>query len=560
MISVTFTSDIENITCDTHVYQWDSGRTLEIKGLTFTDTPAVHFANKMSKNAFAVEPTLANGILIVNIPNSLLCEPHNIVAYVYCLDNNQGKTIKSVFIPLEKRTKPADYIFEGDEGIFTMAEINAKVDALIVSTNAHYDSYVQAKNVELNGFMNDKTTQINNFIASQNADREAYQNQLNAQFEGFQSNVASSHNHDGRYYTESEIDTKLSEKANLSDVLDVSNLVIEKITSSKTWTAPKSKDQHFKVFCVGGGGAGGTGAYSGNGAGVGGGGYVEISEITIPEGTSVTVTCGAGGVAGEPANLTTGGNGGNTSFGSYLTANGGKGGNAPTTSKGGAGGNGGSGGGGGVGATSSSTTGGNGGNGATYGGGGGGGSSRSSTRTSGGTGGMYGGTGGKGSKYNTSGQYVVTTDGQPFTGSFLDALFQFDLITDATGVAGGQNTTSTTYGSQGGAGGFGGRGGNSGLFGGGGGGGYGGTGGNGSTGGGGGGGGYFGTGGSGGPIDSEADYNEGSGGGGGGGFFCNGGTPNTSGYAGGGGGFFSDGSRYGDGGNGGVLIIYFKEE
>lgn len=218
MISVTFTSDIENITCDTHVYQWDSGRTLEIKGLTFTDTPAVHFANKMSKNAFAVEPTLANGILIVNIPNSLLCEPHNIVAYVYCFDNNQCKTIKTVFIPLEKRTKPADYIFEGDEGIFTMAEINAKVDELIATTNAHYDSYVQAKNVELNGFMNDKTTQINNFIASQNADREAYQNQLNAQMESFMGDVGSSHNHDGRYYTESEVDSKLSEKANAEEI------------------------------------------------------------------------------------------------------------------------------------------------------------------------------------------------------------------------------------------------------------------------------------------------------------------------------------------------------
>ena len=224
MISVTFTSDIENITCDTHVYQWDSGRTLEIKGLTFSDTPAVHFANKMSKNAFAVEPTLANGILIVNIPNSLLCEPHNIVAYVYCLDNNQCKTIKTVFIPLEKITKPADYIFEGDEGIFTMSEINAKVDELIATTNAHYDSYVQAKNVELNGFMNDKTTQINNFIASQNADREAYQNQLNAQFESFQNNVASSHNHNNLYYGKSEVDAKLSEKASLEDLENVGSV------------------------------------------------------------------------------------------------------------------------------------------------------------------------------------------------------------------------------------------------------------------------------------------------------------------------------------------------
>lgn len=218
MISVTFTSDIENITCNTHVYQWDMKRTLEIKGLTFDDTPVVHFANKMSKSAIVVEPTIANGTLVADIPNSLLCEPHHIIAYVYSLDDNQCKTVKSVFIPLEKRPKPDDFVFEGNEGIVALAEINAKVDALIVSTNAHYDAYVQAKNVEINGFMNDKTTQINNFIASQNADREAYQKQLDDQFAEFQKNVSSSHNHHDLYYTESEIDAKLSEKANAEEI------------------------------------------------------------------------------------------------------------------------------------------------------------------------------------------------------------------------------------------------------------------------------------------------------------------------------------------------------
>lgn len=251
MISVTFTSDIEHITCNTHVYQWDMKRTLEIKGLTFDDTPVVHFANKMSKSAIVVEPTIANGTLVADIPNSLLCEPHHIIAYVYSLDDNQCKTVKTVFIPLEKRPKPDDFVFEGNEGIVALAEINAKVDALIVSTNAHYDAYIQAKNVELNGFMTDKTTQINNFIASQNADREAYQNSLNQQMSDFQANVGSSHNHHNLYYTESEIDTKLSEKANADEIAQTMANALTGVAKVVTGTYT-GNDATSKAFTVSG--------------------------------------------------------------------------------------------------------------------------------------------------------------------------------------------------------------------------------------------------------------------------------------------------------------------
>lgn len=123
----------------------------------------------------------------------------------------------------------------------------------------------------------------------------------------------------------------------------VEDLVIQKITTSCTWTAPKAVDQLFRVFAVGGGG----------------GGYVEIKNLTIAEGTTVSVVCGAGGAIGagissKAGTAASGGRGGTTSFGSLLSAGGYGGGGASSSTQtaksvlnGGAGGGGGTYGGGG---------------------------------------------------------------------------------------------------------------------------------------------------------------------------------------------------------------------
>lgn len=310
------------------------------------------------------------------------------------------------------------------------------------------------------------------------------------------------------------------------------NFAVEKITESGTWIAPKAVGQRFTVYGVGGGG--GHSRYGG-----GGGGYVEIRELEIPEGTQVDVICGAGGgyeiASGRDAH-----NGGDSIFGSYFTARGGKGAKADGSGgDGGAGGgsyagkkagNGGKyGGGGGAGRN------GNGGNGGEYGGGGG----SSGTGTPG-TGGKYGGNGGK----NANGG-----NGTAASFTLKDILYSLTRkVFPGIGGTGGSGGA--------GGGGFGGKGGNGGYSGGsGGGGGYGGDGGNALQEYGAGGGGYFGNGG------SAAN----SGAGGGGGLFANGGDGNSYG-AGSGAGIedgksarTSDGSE-GDGGNGGFYITYFKGE
>lgn len=95
-------------------------------------------------------------------------------------------------------------------------------------------------------------------------------------------------------------------------------------TASGTWTKPAGYDPNTTVLVQawGGGGGGARSSISNSGRGGGGGGYMErmfrMSELPA----SVAVTIGAGGAAGA-LNGGLSGAGGNTTFGSLLTAFGG---------------------------------------------------------------------------------------------------------------------------------------------------------------------------------------------------------------------------------------------
>lgn len=96
-----------------------------------------------------------------------------------------------------------------------------------------------------------------------------------------------------------------------------------------TYTKPAGL-KYVIVEAVGGGAGGGgeTDVYSGGGGG-GGGGYAKKTILATSLGTTETVTIGAGGAGGVNG---TGSVGGNTSFGSFVTANGGAGGIGGTAS------------------------------------------------------------------------------------------------------------------------------------------------------------------------------------------------------------------------------------
>lgn len=102
--------------------------------------------------------------------------------------------------------------------------------------------------------------------------------------------------------------------------------------ASSTWTKQTGLD-FIRVQAWGGGGSGASVAGSSAGGGGGGGGYMEVWIPANQLGSTETVTIGAGGAA--RAATGNGNNGGNTTFGSFITAFGGSGGTSAIGGNGG---------------------------------------------------------------------------------------------------------------------------------------------------------------------------------------------------------------------------------
>lgn len=399
---------------------------------------------------------------------------------------------------------------------------------------------------------------------------------------------------------------------------------VDLITESRNWVNPYSRPLEISVMVFGGGGGSGSMVSDGGRGGGGGGGHMATWTGSVGPSESVPVTIGAGGSNDDPSALPpvipvsadlpppSGGTGGTTSFGTYISANGGE----PSSFEGfgGDGGTGGGGyvlqnvvsmysggtgtyggGGGGGGAMPNiengyGMDGGAGGNGGTYGGGGGGGGGGGTMATwssspepvdlrgghggDGGTGEENCGSGGRGGKGATIGPfssdlpvYVIKTNCENGNNGELGVdTTRLNLEFPGPGAIGlgGEaeifEYEDTNYGPGGGGGG--------------GGGGYGGNGGRGGKnveifelldqegkgGGGGGGGGYGGNGGRGGDGITVYYFGDGGGGGGGGGGYGGNGEDGTS-YCGGGGGGYGV-QNYGKGGgvtpaNSGIAIVRY---
>ena len=112
-------------------------------------------------------------------------------------------------------------------------------------------------------------------------------------------------------------------------------MTLREYTAGATWSKPAGLVS-VDVICLGGGGGGGggarraTGVVSRGGAGAAGGTVSFTQVLAASLGSTETVTIGAGGTAGAAVTAdntaaTTGGNGGQTSFGTHCVAPGGTG-------------------------------------------------------------------------------------------------------------------------------------------------------------------------------------------------------------------------------------------
>lgn len=108
---VKFTEGINEITIPGLV-QWDSGRKLSIELPDIPSKVEVHFArHKLSKKALVVDAVIEDGAIVAPIPNILLQVSTGVVAWVCAIDEANYKTIKTIYLPVEGRAKPSDYVY-----------------------------------------------------------------------------------------------------------------------------------------------------------------------------------------------------------------------------------------------------------------------------------------------------------------------------------------------------------------------------------------------------------------------------------------------------------------
>lgn len=176
MINVKFEEGINDLTTE-NLYQWDTYQMLQLSGVDFgVATPKVHFANKKSSVALVVSGVFNDdGSVKVSIPNSLLTEKYDILAYVYTSTGLTGKTIKSITIPIISRLKPSEYTQPTDEDIAKIEEIELEAKVIIDGLTAseysstetykrpnivYYDlcSYMCKSNNEITGVLPTDTT------------------------------------------------------------------------------------------------------------------------------------------------------------------------------------------------------------------------------------------------------------------------------------------------------------------------------------------------------------------------------------------------------------------
>lgn len=121
-----------------HFTQWDMGQFLIIEDTGLSEAPEFHFCNKTSSEALVVASSMsADGVITVNVPNSLLRESYTIIAYMYLVesvssDENDisAKTLHTIMLPVRPRVKPSDYTYVENIDMVTLSKVNNEITSI----------------------------------------------------------------------------------------------------------------------------------------------------------------------------------------------------------------------------------------------------------------------------------------------------------------------------------------------------------------------------------------------------------------------------------------------
>lgn len=115
------------------LHQWDYGRELEIHCSTLPTIVEVHFACLGMEDAIVRVGEAVSGMVAVTIPDVCLEQTTPITAWVYCKDNDSGRTVLTITLPIIARTRPSDIHYNPEDMEDSFSELVAAVNEAVDS-------------------------------------------------------------------------------------------------------------------------------------------------------------------------------------------------------------------------------------------------------------------------------------------------------------------------------------------------------------------------------------------------------------------------------------------
>lgn len=143
---------------DGELYQWDTGRVVQIDPNSGYDIHEVHFATKKMDFAYVAKTYEENGNTYCKIPNILLQQHYDIYCYEV-RENDEGEESTSTTIfKVIKRNRPLDYIYTDPEK-YTYKEIENRLKTLEDALN-DVKATVDELSKHITGSVNDDGTVV----------------------------------------------------------------------------------------------------------------------------------------------------------------------------------------------------------------------------------------------------------------------------------------------------------------------------------------------------------------------------------------------------------------
>jgi hypothetical protein len=96
------------------LFQYDTGQCLVINDFKHSTAPKIHFQIKTIDTAISKQSELYGDTVTCQIPDFLLTFGEDIIAYVYATDGDKEYVIETIFISVNPRKRPSNYIEVGD--------------------------------------------------------------------------------------------------------------------------------------------------------------------------------------------------------------------------------------------------------------------------------------------------------------------------------------------------------------------------------------------------------------------------------------------------------------